>query len=353
MAILTARQLKSAGDLAAVLGRLATYPELVPDRIDNIEPLRYAFEPGRLDQIAERIWDGSMIEWERRRPTGGGIIDAGMPDMHRRLNCFSHDLGVIPVLLRFLREEAVACQAEIGCVEPNWPGNLGSSNTMEWHYPPSTPPEVFDLIRGDGLYTIRIKDNLAQLAWATVFGPPYVRMFGRERLLSAPAAVVEEIAPEMIYIQVTPDVQDVVKDLRGFFAARRRVKEHIGPDAFFDPAKGKGPYRVPKFDLEPWPQPRPLGTIGGAPIVGLIATRPIVERNGKKEVVEDIDFGPDMFLIPGGKLPKGAKAQLGTIKGLKILSVDGAGHPVVQQPDGTHLTISDIQVGWHRPEESV
>ena len=342
--IATAYPMDKPADGAAFLRRLAQYPKLVPEKIGDTEPLRKLFEIAKIDELTDTIWNSFMTMWTRRGPRAGGNLSPGRPHRHGRLSYLIYDVKFADMLTGYLRKEAVALRADIGCVETGWPNQKGRTGTFVQTYPPSTLPEEFDLLGGGWLYTVEIKDHLAQLSWATVFGPPYVRMFGRERLLSAPAAIVEEIAPEMVYIQLTPEVCDVTKDLKAYFAVRRRVKEHIGPDAFFDPAKGNGPYRVPKFDLEPWPQPRPLGSIGGAPIVGLIAGHPIIEQDGKKEILEEMDFGAEAF-GPLGIRPKGTKPQFGKIGGREIVAVQ-SGHPVVEADGGTEIR-TDIVLGWH------
>jgi hypothetical protein len=131
---------------------------------------------------------------------------------------------------------------------------------------------------------------LPQLQWGTLFGAPYVRLFGRDKLLSAPAAVVEELGPEMIYLQLTQRITNVTDDLSAYFALRRRVKEHIGADCFFHPHQGRGPYRAPTFALEP-PHGfgEPPGTIDGYPVVRWVGGDVVVETpEGEKLIKKSI-----------------------------------------------------------------
>jgi cytochrome P450 len=82
-----------------------------------------------------------------------------------------------------------------------------------------------------------------------VFGPPYVKLFGRERLLSAPVANVRELAPDTIRLQLTEDVAAVSDDPEAFEEARERVQRHLGKEAFFDSSRQA--YRVPPELLRP------------------------------------------------------------------------------------------------------
>lgn len=70
------------------------------------------------------------------------------------------------------------------------------------------------------------------LAWRTYFGPMYIRHFGKERLLSAPAYAVKEVHPDVISIQLTESIQTIDADWERFHAARQRVIAHLGPESF-------------------------------------------------------------------------------------------------------------------------
>ncbi len=102
---------------------------------------------------------------------------------------------------------------------------------------------------------------LPDIFWGTVFGPPYVALFGKEELLNAPAAAAEEIGLDMIYIQLTNNVGDVVNDPEGMALKRKAFKDHVAVDAFFELGRSydahsrleHGPfgteYVTPKFEL--------------------------------------------------------------------------------------------------------
>jgi len=88
---------------------------------------------------------------------------------------------------------------------------------------------------------------LPNLPWATVFGEAYVRMFGMERLLSAPAFKVEKLSDSAVYIQLTENLSDLETDYAGFHANRLKVQAHLGNEAFFDASRAyplRGPMGV-------------------------------------------------------------------------------------------------------------
>lgn len=111
------------------------------------------------------------------------------------------------------------------------------------------------------LTTHVLRHWLPDIFWGTVFGPPYVALFGKDRLLSAPVAVAEEIGEDMVYIQLTDGVADVANDPAGMALRRKAFKDYIGVDAFFELGRGyddhsrldHGPFgnlfATPKFEL--------------------------------------------------------------------------------------------------------
>jgi len=89
---------------------------------------------------------------------------------------------------------------------------------------------------------------LRDLYWANVFGPPYTGLFGADRLRTAPAAVVTELRPGYFYLQVTDSITGLTDATaaRAFQDARDAIKDHLGPDCFYDPA-ATAPRRAPIF----------------------------------------------------------------------------------------------------------
>lgn len=86
-----------------------------------------------------------------------------------------------------------------------------------------------------------------ELAWINYFGKPYIDLFGREQLLSAPCFRTFEIGKDIIALQMTEDLfQPIPSDVR------YAVKKHLGEDAFVEEGKWYRMYktgRVPEFDF--------------------------------------------------------------------------------------------------------
>ena len=81
---------------------------------------------------------------------------------------------------------------------------------------------------------------LGHAFWAT-----YVALFGRERLLSTPAALVTEMAGG-VYVQLTRDVADVTAHRDSYLVAQKAARQHLDSNAFLGEAS-PDKIRVPDF----------------------------------------------------------------------------------------------------------
>jgi hypothetical protein len=96
--------------------------------------------------------------------------------------------------------------------------------------------------------TLWLKRFLPDLLWLTVFGQPYIELFGRDRILAVPAYEVQTLPSGQIMVQLTEDLPDSPDGWQNFRAVRDRCKRHLNSNAFFDPSAPIGHiYRVPEF----------------------------------------------------------------------------------------------------------
>lgn len=98
--------------------------------------------------------------------------------------------------------------------------------------------------------------------WGTVLGPAYAELLGGERIATAPAHLVERLGDDRFYLQLTAELFDPLERVEEVDAARQRVLDHLGRDAFWQPRYGRPilrrgqpirpPGRAPAFaDLGP------------------------------------------------------------------------------------------------------
>ena len=114
------------------------------------------------------------------------------------------------------------------------------------------PYNMYSPFRQRGVATLLLRRYLPDLCWGTVFGPPYVRLFGRDVLLSAPVYRAQEIAQDTIYLQLSESLADLQTQYPAVDAVRQATKEHLGTDAFLNMELGQyHTYRTPEFAFSP------------------------------------------------------------------------------------------------------
>lgn len=79
-----------------------------------------------------------------------------------------------------------------------------------------------------------LKHWLPTLPWGVVFGEAYVRLFGLDKLLTAPAYKVEKLSDTAVYLQLSEKLTDLETDYESVHAVRLQVQAHLGERAFFD-----------------------------------------------------------------------------------------------------------------------
>lgn len=96
------------------------------------------------------------------------------------------------------------------------------------------------------LTTRTLKKSLPDIYWITVFGKPYVDLFSKDRLLSAPAYQVRELGDGSILMKLFEDISSCEEF--AYENRKKEVKRHISANAFFDLSKGTNhDYSTPKF----------------------------------------------------------------------------------------------------------
>jgi hypothetical protein len=147
-------------------------------------------------------------------------------------------------LLKFLKAASTTLEADLACLTLLTPTELDLGLA-------SRAVLALDKRRTKFSFFISSKDlqnRVPDLFWVTVFGEPYVEMFGRERLLSAPAYETQLLTSGIVMLQLSEVLTDVENDPSKVNATRSRIKTHLGQDAFFQsnlPPQYK--YRAPRF----------------------------------------------------------------------------------------------------------
>ncbi|MFP6557909.1 hypothetical protein WJ542_06220 [Paraburkholderia sp. B3] len=232
-------------------------PSISPDKWGWWEPLDRDFDGQDLDRLIPDSGNCETVYWQRRkRPKAEGSFavrwnskSPKVHDTHSNIS-FSVELGQVEqaALVAYLKLSSLRANADFALVD------VLAEQDRDFAIENGSAPfgERFMVV------THLLRHWLPDVFWGTVFGPAYVRLFGKDLLLSAPAYAVEELGPEMVYVQLTERMADVVEDNPIVKARRKLFKDHFDSNAFFVSGQGydrlqRGPigdvFTVPKFDL--------------------------------------------------------------------------------------------------------
>ena len=236
--VLTPKLMTDRSDCETVLRALCACATLAPEYFDVTEPIREPFDCDRIDAVIDTAWrwqkGPDTFMWRRRKPKSwGGIYMSRTPEpVHGAVN-LEGTAGTAELnadLVRFLKMTAIGLGADLGLIDaaPTKPdGTEGCLAVTTW-----------DLRKG-----------LPDLYWGTVFGKPYVELFGAERLAQVPVARREELAPGVFYLQLTDDLEDVRARPQLVEQARAVAKQSLGIDAFAEPGATQPCGRLAQFAL--------------------------------------------------------------------------------------------------------
>lgn len=230
-------------------------PELMPDVWGITEPYRDPFDVQKIRDImiaapknAMGLWD---FDWRRKGApkSWGGFKKMVWPvrgPQHASSFLYVHlPIELESRLIEFTKHASQRFNADYAVFSWGLDSYLTSEASNAW------------LQANHNVVLLRSVDmvkHLPAVYWSQVFGSPYVRLFGLDKLLSAPAYKVEQLGPESVYIQLTESLFDVRERYDHVDAIRQQVKAHIDDNIIFNPNNPPDHvYRVPDFQFPPKP----------------------------------------------------------------------------------------------------
>jgi len=219
-------------------------PAWAAGKLGDEEPLRRPFDADHIEEVWGTGDEAWLLWWKSRQPgvASGTVFRRkrliGHASLEFEAQPSSVDAGPLAELLCRL---AVRFRADWGFAHL-----LTPPDTIGVHDPGVKP--IASLHDGEpwmGIDDVTLRLCVPELYWANVFGAPYVKLFGADRLASAPAHLVKQIGPEMFYLQLSESPRDLVDHFDQITQARAELKAHLGIDAFWDPRVGdRGTYRA-------------------------------------------------------------------------------------------------------------
>lgn len=268
--------LKSADYLAAVKLQCEILPEYMPNKWDVKEPIKQIFDPDHLEKLIYPNGNTDTIDWRRtEKPKATGSwrrrwnIYPHPDTTHATIDISVHESTHQEKLLAYLKAASILNEADISALDSNV--DKGKELVKFVYYLPNGVTSFQGISAGLDLSTHTLRHWLPDMPWAVVFGSAYVRMFGKQKLLTCPAYKVEDLGEEMVFIQLTPNMEDIHQKYDEVIQARATAKKHLGEECFFKAelaydfrnANWGGPseeeiaakqgkvFRVPAFELKP------------------------------------------------------------------------------------------------------
>lgn len=232
--LFTPGQLTEPDEGRALIQAISTnVPSWLPHRYGWSEPLRNVYDPERFDDF----WKNIGLWRNATRDTNGSLKQRVGPwDLMTRVTVSGDWRSELSgnALGAYLADCGTKLDITYGIAHLFTPEEKRRYYD-DWFASPE-PDRVKRARQGTMPYFLR------DLYWGNVFGPPYVDLFGAERLLSARVAVVRELRPGYIYLQLTDDIADRA----GQEMIKEEVKAHLGADCFHE-ATASTPRRAPHF----------------------------------------------------------------------------------------------------------
>lgn len=223
-------------------------PGLLPDRFGNWEPIDRPFDSKNIESALDS-WRWPFLALKRKPVVYSSIwMRKGV---EQRLHAtWKFELNATAVtqddLVAFLKAASVALKADFSCLQLLTPSELERGRASEVVTALNKQATKFTF----SIPSKKLQERIPDLFWATVFGAPYLTMFGRDRLLTAPSYRAESLSNEAVYLQMTQSLFGHEFDSLVLDAARSRVKAHLGADAFFQSERDRSiGYRAPQFSF--------------------------------------------------------------------------------------------------------
>lgn len=217
--------------MALVEHFIETLPEYVPERWNLVEPINKPFDLATIRELMPLPGYNYDFWWKRiSKPKGHGWF------YKRKVTPRFTSHAGHSITLNVRRPEIEGLTRYLKSASSRFGVDYAFCDSMVESYRAYSR----DAMSGDSFYCgFPLTRWLPDLRWAQVFGPPYVRLFGMEKLLSVPAYKVEEIGPETVYLQLSESLFDMHEQYEAVDAERQKVKAHLDDNIFFDLKKSR------------------------------------------------------------------------------------------------------------------
>jgi hypothetical protein len=222
LAVLAPSDLSDPNVAAEVLSTIiSAHSDLVPRRFGSHEPLRSRANPQVTADELVASWRTPFLWTTGRRCEGSMWFDN--PPVHDVVYLRTVAARAVDALVPLLRRLSLLTDAAYASLHVHYETEERYLHRYAAAYPYSIGPTTHDL-----------RLSLPDMPWTTMFGAPYVAMFGRDCLTAAPAYRVEWLAPDLCFLQLTEAPPAPGPSSAPYEAARDAMKAHLGTEHFLD-----------------------------------------------------------------------------------------------------------------------
>lgn len=208
---------------------------ILPEFFGRFEPARSRFDPAD-PEAAIKDWGRGFL-WRRRSPSVSGQVVHGPANAHDGIYV---SMAPSAIELSLIQEFLLGVERSFGIELAYVHLGVSAGSVSREEYVRSWMPFA------QGLTTHHLREGLPDIPWLLMFGPAYLNLFGRDRVLAAPAAAVKVIG-NGVALQLTSSVDECDMSSAECVARRARLREHLDTDAFRTPGRKAS---IPLFVFE-------------------------------------------------------------------------------------------------------
>ena len=242
--LLTPLPLTSRDEGKRVLELWETFlPSYLPDSCGNYEPIDQPFDLHHRDAILDHWkWPFLAKKEKPRMESSIWMRKGGMVQHAAWKFVFRFGETDVRTLAGFVEAAAKELEVDFGCLTMLTQSEIAAGRHNGTVMPLDRKGTRFNF----GITSQDVQRCIPDVYWLTIFGQPYVKMFGKDKLLCAPAHRVEAVSDALVLVQLTPTLEDTRNEEAAFATAKGKLKSFLGETAFYDSAR-HGMNMLPNF----------------------------------------------------------------------------------------------------------
>lgn len=210
--------------------RCEHYPELVPEKCGFGEPFKIKFSQDLIETLIpdDRGGQASSLYWSRAKKTKAwGAFSVPIHNNMHAMEVIHSELEQTDQnkLVEYVKKVCTEFNADLTIIDIEVNDSWSLANPHIGGVEPTTD---------------QLRNWLPDMYWGVVFGKPYIDLWG-DKLLNVPAFKVEKLSDELIFIQLTENISDVVEKSEETRIKREEVKSFLNNYVFYTPEKGYRP----------------------------------------------------------------------------------------------------------------